>query len=114
MVQGFLLAWLNLNPWFYALSEQQLGGGFVDLYLYPFYEKYPEMGHAYLIELKYLNRSDDDPETRQRLIDDAKGQLQRYRNDERVLCRAGHANIHSLILLYAGWELVYCKEVALI
>ncbi|QEP44473.1 hypothetical protein D5085_15845 [Ectothiorhodospiraceae bacterium BW-2] len=61
MVQGFLLAYLNLNPWFYALSEQELGGGFVDLYLTPFYAKYPEMKHAWLIELKYLSKSDDTP-----------------------------------------------------
>jgi hypothetical protein len=110
MVQGFLLSWLNLQPWFSALSEQELGGGFVDLYLYPFYAKYPEMRHAYLIELKYISREKDSPTARQQLIDDARTQLQCYRHDQRVLERAGHAQIHAIILLYAGWELVHCEE----
>ncbi|QEP44472.1 hypothetical protein D5085_15840 [Ectothiorhodospiraceae bacterium BW-2] len=110
MVQGFLLAYLNLNPWFYALSEQELGGGFVDLYLTPFYAKYPEMKHAWLIELKYLSKSDDTPKKRTELIADAKEQLQKYRHDQRVLERAGHAEIHSLILLWVGWELVFSEE----
>jgi hypothetical protein len=111
MVQGFLLAYLNLNPWFYALSEQELGGGFVDLYLTPFYAKYPEMRHAWLIELKYLSQNRDSPEARAELIADAKVQLQRYRHDPRVLERAGHAEIHSLILLWVGWELVHSEAV---
>jgi len=111
MVQGFLLAWLNINPWFSVLSEQELGGGFVDLYLAPFYAKYPEMGHAWLIELKYLNPRDNHPEKVAQLISEAKTQLARYRSDQRVLARAGHAQVHSLILIWAGWQLIHMEEV---
>ncbi|QEP42392.1 hypothetical protein D5085_04105 [Ectothiorhodospiraceae bacterium BW-2] len=111
MIQGFLLAWLNLNPWFYALSEQELGGGFVDLYLSPFYAKYPEMAHAWLIELKYLKRDNDTADARAKLITEATTQLNRYRNDSRVLERAGHARIHALVLIWSGWELVQTEEI---
>jgi hypothetical protein len=111
MVQGFLLACLNINTWFSVLSEQELGGGFVDLYLSPFYAKYPEMGHAWLIELKYLNPRDNQPEKVAQLISEAKAQLVRYRSDQRVLARAGHAQVHSLILIWAGWQLIHMEEV---
>ena len=37
-------------------SEQEWGGGFVDLYLAPCYARYHDMRHVYLIELKYLKR----------------------------------------------------------
>lgn len=110
VVQGFLLAWLNLNSWFYVLSEKELGGGFVDLYLSPFRAKYPDLNHAWMIELKYLSRSSDTPKERQALIADAKTQLQRYRHDQRIIERAEGAEIHSLIFLYVGWELVHCEE----
>jgi hypothetical protein len=45
MIQGFLLAWLNLTPYFRVWSEQEWGGGFVDLYLAPFYARYRDMRH---------------------------------------------------------------------
>jgi hypothetical protein len=54
MIQGFLFAWLNLLPYFQVFSEAEQAGGFVDLYLAPFYFRYPDMHHAYLIELKFL------------------------------------------------------------
>jgi len=113
MVQGFLLAWLNLSPYFTVFSEQETGGGFVDLYLAPFYTRYPDMGHAYLIELKYLSRSQDTPERRQTTIDAATKQLQTYCDDPRIQQTLGQAALHPLILLYSGWELVYSQALDL-
>lgn len=111
MVQGFLLAYLNLSPYFTVWSEQEQGGGFVDLYLAPFYPRYHDMRHAYLIELKYLKRSEDSPERRQQVIMAAEQQLQQYRSDERVQQYLGPALLHSLILVYSGWELVYWAQI---
>ena len=110
MIQSFLLAWLNLSPYFSVWSEQEQGGGFVDLYLAPFYFRYPDMRHAYLIELKHLKRSDDTPARRQRLIAEAEAQLGRYRNDSQVEQHLGPATLHPIVLLYSGWELVYRAE----
>lgn len=76
MIQGFLLAWLNLTPYFRVWSEQEWDCGFVDLYLAPFYARYRDMRHAYLIELKYLKRGEDSPAQRQKAITEA--QLVRY------------------------------------
>ena len=113
MIQGFLLAWLNLSPYFRVFSESEQAGGFVDLYLAPFYFRYPDMRHAYLIELKYLSRADDSPERRARLLADARAQLKRYAGDARVGAQLGEATLHPLVLLYSGWELVHREAVAL-
>ena len=110
MIQGFLLAWLNLTPYFRVWSESEWGGGFVDLYLAPFYARYREMRHAYLIELKYLKRGEDSPAQRQKVIVEAETQLQRYMQDARVREVLGPATLHPLVLVYSGWELVYQAE----
>ncbi|MCC6136451.1 MAG: ATP-binding protein [Candidatus Contendobacter sp.] len=110
MIQGFLLAWLNLSPYFTVWSEQEQGGGFVDLYLAPFYFRYPDMRHAYLIELKYLKRSEGSPEKRQEALEAGRQQLRRYAQDTRVRDALGEAQLHPLVLLYSGWELVWREE----
>ena len=111
MIQGFLLAWLNLSPYFTVWSEQEQGGGFVDLYLAPFYFRYPDMRHAYLIELKYLKRGEDSPARREEALAEAREQLRRYRDDPRVRQPLGEAQLHPLVLLYSGWELVQREEI---
>ncbi|NEX19639.1 AAA family ATPase [Thiorhodococcus mannitoliphagus] len=113
MIQGFLLAWLNLSPYFRVFSESEQAGGFVDLYLAPFYFRYPDMRHAYLIELKYLSRAEDSPAKRERLLAEARAQLERYAGDQRVRDPLGEARLHALVLLYSGWELVHREAVEL-
>jgi hypothetical protein len=112
MIQGFLLAWLNLSPYFTVWSEQEQGGGFVDLYLAPFYFRYPDMRHAYLIELKYLKRSEDSPERRKAALTEGREQLRRYADDPRIQQTLEKAQLHPLVLLYSGWELVWREEIA--
>ena len=114
MIQGFLLAWLNLSPYFTIWSEREQGGGFVDLYLAPFYFRYPDMRHAYLIELKYLKRGEDTPEKRREALEEGRQQLRRYTDDPRVREALGAARLHPLVLLYSGWELVWREEIPLV
>ena len=111
MLQGFLLAWLNLTPYFRVFSEAEQAGGFVDLYLAPFYFKFPDMRHAYLIELKYMSRDQDTPQQRETLLNKARRQLRRYAGDARVQGHLGEAQLHAIVLLYSGWELVVREAV---
>ena len=112
MIQGFLLAWLNLSPYFQVFSEAEQAGGFVDLYLAPFYFRYPDMRHAYLIELKYLSRAEDSPARRAQLLEAGRAQLRRYAGDARVQSPLGEATLHPILLLYSGWELIHREAVA--
>jgi hypothetical protein len=110
VIQGFLLAYLNVTHFFLIWPEHEMGGGFVDLYLEPFLARYPDMGYGYLLELKYLARGEDSDARLQEKITQAAGQLQRYAHDERVRKVAGHVTMKYLILVYRGWELVYSAE----
>jgi hypothetical protein len=110
VIQGFLLAYLNITHYFLTWSEREMGGGFVDLYLEPFLARYPDMRFGYLIELKYIARSEYNQVKLQEKIDEAKGQFVRYSNDERIRKVADQVPLKHLILVYNGWELAYREE----
>jgi hypothetical protein len=110
VIQGFLLAYLNVTHFFLIWPEHEMGGSFVDLYLQPFLARYPDMRYGYLIELKYMARSEYSAERLQAKIDEAASQLKRYLHDERVERVAAQVTIKPLILVYNGWELVYRQE----
>ena len=87
-----------------------MGGGFVDLYLEPFLARYPDMRFGYLIELKYIARGEYNPEKLKEKIAEATTQFKKYANDERIRKVAEQVPLPCLILVYNGWELVYCEE----
>jgi hypothetical protein len=110
MVQGFLLAYLNVTNYFLTWSERELGGGFADLYLEPFLARYPDMPYGYLIELKYIAKSTYSPARQAEQIEQARAQLQQYAGDARVEAVASTVTLKKLILVYKGWELMHCEE----
>ncbi|MCE7989750.1 MAG: hypothetical protein DYG89_52055 [Caldilinea sp. CFX5] len=110
VVQGFLLAYVNVSHLFLTWSEKEAGGGFVDLYLEPFLARYPDMHFGYLIELKYIARSDYNDAKRKEKIAEAETQFKKYANDARIQQMAAQVTLKYLILVYNGWELVYREE----
>ncbi len=112
VIQGFLLAYLNVTYFFIPWSEREMGGGFADIYLEPFLARYPDLRYGYLIELKYLPRSEDKDARLPALIAEAEAQLRRYLTDARVQAVAARVRLKGVVLVYHGWELVYRGEVA--
>lgn len=110
VIQGFLLAYLNVTQFFLLWSEKEMGGGFVDFYLEPFLARYPDMGFGYLIELKYMARSEFSAAKLQEKVAEAETQLARYANDPRIQQVATQVALKKLVLVYNGWELVYRAE----
>lgn len=111
VIQGFLLAYLNISDSFLIWSEKEVGGGFADFYLEPFLAQYPDMNFGYLVELEYIARNEFTDGKLQEKIKEAKAQLQQYANDARLQKVAAHVTIKRLLLIYHGWELVYRDEV---
>lgn len=111
MIQGFLLAYLNVTTFFLTWSERELGGGFVDLYLEPFLARYPDMPFGYLIELKYIPSHAFDEAKMQDTIAEAKKQLRRYIVDARLAEISQKITLKQLVLIYNEWQLVYRAEV---
>ncbi|MFN8490770.1 MAG: AAA family ATPase [Caldilineaceae bacterium] len=116
VLQGFLIAYLNVTHNFLTWSEREMGGGFVDLYLEPFLARYPDIKYGYLIELEYISESQfnkrdfDQALTREKA--EAEGQLRQYAQDARIAQVAQQVKMKKLVLIYKGWELVYAAEVA--
>ncbi|MBV7329209.1 ATP-binding protein [Chloroflexi bacterium TSY] len=110
MIQGFLLAYLNITHFFLTWSEREMGGGFVDLYLEPFLARYTDMKFGYLIELKYISSSQYTEQKLETEISNAKKQIQLYAQDERIQKVSEQVAIKNLILVYRGWELIHQEE----
>ena len=58
VIQGFLAAFLSLADYYVFRSEAELGKGHADIALEPLIARYPHLRRGYLIELKYLMRSE--------------------------------------------------------
>jgi hypothetical protein len=115
VIQGFLIAYLNVTHNFLTWSEREMGGGFVDLYMEPFLARYPGVKYGYLIELEYISESQfnkrgfDQSLAREKA--EAEGQLRQYAQDARIAQVAQQVTMKKLALIYKGWELVYAAEV---
>jgi len=112
VVQGFLLAYLNVVDYYITQSESELNKGYSDIYMEPFISKYSDMQYSYLIELKYMTRSAYSEKIQQEKIQDAQKQLDQYEKSDRVKNCMAHTQLKKIILVYKGWELTYCEEYA--
>ncbi|MDY0092384.1 MAG: PD-(D/E)XK nuclease domain-containing protein [Candidatus Vecturithrix sp.] len=84
VIQTFLLAYLNVTDYYLARTEGEMDKGFEDLYLEPFWQKYPDVRHGYLIELKYVSRSEWSEARGHQELAAAQTKLQQYRRNPRT------------------------------
>jgi len=107
VIQGFLLAYLNVVDFYITQSESEMNKGYSDIYMEPFLSKFPDLEYSYLIELKYITRSEYCDDLLQEKIKKAQEQLDQYAASDRVKCSIGSTQLKKIILVYKGWELVY-------
>ncbi len=110
VIQTFLLAYLNVTDYYITRTEEEMGKGFTDIYLEPFSAKYPEVCHTYLIELKYIVRTDFSEDKLHALLADAETQLRQYATDERVIKQSKGTSFKCLALVFCGWEMKAAEE----
>ena len=84
--------------------------GSSDIYMAPFLSKYPDLEFSYLIEVKYIKRGKYSEKIQMEKIQDAKNQLDQYVQSDRVKNSIGSTELIRVILVYKGWELVYCED----
>ena len=98
--------------------ERESAGGFVDIAFEPQLARWPEIGHAALVELKYLKASDDaSPAALAKIRDAAAAQLARYAADH-DLARAwrlkeggGTVTLHRIAVVFHGGDVALCEEI---
>lgn len=98
--------------------EQESSGGFVDIAFEPQLARWPQIGHAAIVELKYLKASDDATSAAlAKLKADAAAQLERYAADH-DLARAwnlreagGTVTLHRIAVVFHGGDVALCEEI---
>jgi len=99
-VKGFLVAYLSLSPFYAVLTEVERNKGFVDILL----RKAPNIEDEItegIIELKYISRSKFTQELLNKKVSDAQKQLEQY---------GVQSNEMGVIVVFNGWEMVYCER----
>ena len=112
VIQGFLAAYLSVTDYYVFRSEAELGKGHADICLEPLVARYPHLQRGYLIELKYVARSESaDQAAVTTVVEEAQAQLQRYLADERLARQFPGVRFIGLVVVFHGWELVFCDAV---
>ena len=113
VIQGFLAAYLSVTDYYVFRSEAELGKGHADISLEPLVARYPHLQRGYLIELKYLSRSESVQTGRVAAAAGvATAQLERYLADERLARQFPAVRFTGLAVVFHGWEMVFCDAVA--
>ena len=112
VVQAFLAAHFSMVGQFLIHSERELNKGYADLYLEPFVAQYPDIGYGYVIEVKYLKRSERvDASVVAETMRGARAQLAGYLADEGRRRRTPSVRYVGLAVVFHGWELAACEAV---
>ena len=112
VVHGFVAAHLSLSQYFLLHSEYELNKGYADLYLEPFVAQYSDMQFGYVLELKYLKRSEPLAESVVAdKVQEAVLQLRGYLADSSLPRRYPSVRHIGLAVVFHGWEMVAYQAV---
>ena len=112
VVHGFVAAHFSMVDQFLLHSEYELNKGFADLCLEPFVAQYSDMRYGYVLELKYLKRSEAlDESLVADKVQEAVLQLRGYLADPFLPRRYPSVQHLGLAMVFHGWELVAYEAV---
>ena len=112
VIHGFVAAHLSMIDQFMLHSEHELNKGYADLYLEPFVAQYSDMGYGYVLELKYLKRSETlDESLVADKVQEAVLQVRSYLADPSLRRRYPSVQHLGLAMVFHGWELVAYEAV---
>ena len=122
-LQGFFMAYLNLNDYYITAPELELNHGYCDFFLLPDLTHYTSQ-HSYILELKVLSKKDFSAIVEGEVTEDGKPmtkaekqwceaveQIHRYAEAPRVEALRQGTKLHLIIMQFEGWELKRMEEV---
>ena len=122
-LQGFFMAYLNLNNYYVTAPELELNHGYCDFFLLPDLTHYASQ-HSYILELKVLSKKDFSAIVEGEFTEDGKPmtkaekqwceaveQIHRYAEAPRVEALRQGTKLHLIIMQFEGWELKRREEV---
>ena len=108
-LQGFFMAYLNLNAYYYTAPELELNHGFCDFFLLPDLTHYATK-HSYILELKMIHKGDTEA-TAQKQWDEAVVQINAYAQAPRVEALRQGTQLHKIIMQFDKHQLHRMEEV---
>ncbi|MEY8720239.1 ATP-binding protein [Bacteroides stercorirosoris] len=109
-IQGFFTAYLSISAYYLTAPEVELNHGFCDMFLMPDLQRYPEVAHSYILELKYLSAKDYESKGGQQWLD-AVDQIHGYAQGPKVQQLAQGTQLHCIVMQFSGWDMVKAEEV---
>lgn len=116
-LQGFFMAYLNLNNYYYTAPELELNHGYCDFFLLPNLTHYATK-HSYILELKVLSKKDYEVKPEDGKLSKAEAQWQaaeeqikRYAMAPRVEALRQGTTLHKIIMQFVAGKLVRMEEV---
>ena len=109
-IQGFFTAYLSMNPYYLLAPEMELNHGFCDMFLMPDLQRYDDIAHSYILELKYLPVKDYDTKAEAQWAE-AVEQIKKYAGAPRVCQLVQHTQLHCIVMQFKGWELMRMEEI---
>ena len=122
-LQGFFMAYLNLNDYYITAPELELNHGYCDFFLLPDLTHYASQ-HSYILELKVLSKKDFSAIVEGEFTEDGKpmtkaekqwrkalDQIHQYAEAPRVEVLRQGTKLHLIIMQFEGWELKRMEEV---
>ena len=109
-IQGFFLAYLSLNDYYITAPEVELNHGYCDFFLLPNMTHY-QANHSYILELKYLSKSEYTEEKAANQWAEAVEQINGYAIAPRVEALRQGTQMHKIIMQFCGWELMRMEEI---
>ena len=109
-LQGFLKAYLALASYYLMEPELEMNYGYCDFFLLPDKQRYPDVAHSYILELKYAGRTATDNELDAQ-AEEGRRQLLQYSKDKVALQLTKDTTLHLILLQFRGWDLIKCEEI---
>ena len=115
-LQGFFMAYLNLNAYYYTAPELELNHGYCDFFLLPDLTHYTTK-HSYILELKLIPKkekgeSKEEYEVRiKKQWHQAEEQINGYAIAPRVEALRQGTQLHKIIMQFDGYKLYKMDEV---
>lgn len=116
-LQGFFMAYLNLNNYYYTAPELELNHGYCDFFLLPNLTHYATK-HSYILELKVLPKKDYEAKPENGKFSkaevqwqEAEEQIKRYAMAPRVEALRQGTTLHKIIMQFVAGKLVRMEEV---
>lgn len=109
-VHGFTLAMTSQCQFYRPISELDNAGGYADIFLSTLCDIYKDMTDSYIVELKYCKSNSTDEQVK-KLFDEASDQICRYADSDIVQELVKTTQLHKLVVIYRGTEMVECEEV---